>query len=75
MTFRLIDVERAHVGKADDAKAAADLATLSASVADGRLRAELAGVFLDTYLAARRSLRPGVDFRTLLSRASPTKSF
>ena len=74
-TFRLIDVERASVVRFTEDRAAADLATLAASVADVRLRKKINSGFLDAYVARRRTLRPDVDFRRLFTVALPTKSF
>ncbi len=74
-TFRLIDVERGHVGRATLTRAAADLATLAASVSDDRLRGQITTVFLDDYIAQRRTLPPNVDFRAILARATPTRAF
>ena len=74
-TFRLIDVERGHVGRANPTRAAADLATLAASVSDDRLRKQITTVFLDDYIAKRRTLPPNLDFRALFARATPTRSF
>ncbi len=74
-TFRLMDLERASVGPCREGRAAADLATLAASVADHRLRQKINSDFLDAYIARRRTLASGLDFRELLAVASPTKSF
>ena len=74
-TFRLIDVERGHVGRASPTRAAADLATLAASVSDDHLRAQITTVFLDDYIARRRTLPPNLDFRPLFARATPTRTF
>ena len=74
-TFRLIDVERADVGRATDARVANDLATLAASVMDEALRECVNGAFLDAYIARRASLGGGAGFRALLAKATPTKSF
>ena len=74
-SFRLIDVERAIVGRMRESRAAADLATLTASVVDRELAEAVRTKFVDRYMAARTTLEDGVDFRALLSRARPTKSF
>ncbi|MCH7595670.1 MAG: hypothetical protein IID35_03845 [Planctomycetes bacterium] len=74
-SFRLIDVERAIVGRMRESRAAADLATLTASVVDRELAEAVRTKFVDRYLATRTTLEDGVDFRALLSRARPTKSF
>ncbi len=74
-TFRLIDLERASVGQFREWRAAADLATLGASVADHRLREKIDSDFLDAYIAGRSTLPSGLDFRKLFAVASPTKSF
>lgn len=77
-TFRLIDLERAGVGRVNDKRAAADLATLAASIADKELSNRIKTDFLDEYLAERSALgglSPDVDFRSLFASAKPTKSF
>lgn len=74
-SFRLIDVERAIVGPMRESRAAADLATLAASVMGRELADVLRTRFVDRYVAARTTLEARVDFRALLSRARPTKSF
>ena len=74
-TFRLIDLERASVGQATDAKVADDLATLSASVMNERLRKKLSAVFLDDYAAQRESWPADYPIRTLFEKGKPTKSF
>jgi tRNA A-37 threonylcarbamoyl transferase component Bud32 len=74
-TFRLIDLERASVGRFREGLAAADLATLAASVADPRLREKINSDFLDAYVTRRRTLASGLEFRQLFAVASPTKSF
>ncbi len=74
-SFRLIDVERATVGRVHESRAAADLATLAASVVDRELAEVVRTRLVDRYLAARTTLEARVDFRALLSRAKPTKSF
>lgn len=74
-TFRLIDLERAGVGRVDDRRAAADLKTLAASIADQRLRERIGSDFLDDYISKRRTLAPATDMRSLFARASATRSF
>lgn len=74
-TFRLIDLERASVGRLSESKAAADLKTLAASVQDLELRRILETDLIDEYLARRRTLSPSVDFRALLGRAQPTRPY
>ncbi len=74
-TFRLIDLERASVGRATDARVADDLATLSASVMNERLRKELRTGFLDDYAAQRKSWPADYPVRALVERSKPTKSF
>ncbi len=74
-TFRLIDVERANVGRATDAKVADDLATLSASVMNERLRKELRTIFLDDYAAQRESWPREYPIRALVEKGEPTKVF
>ena len=74
-TFRLIDLERARTDNRDERLAAADLKTLAASVAAEELRGAIESRFLDTYIAQRRSLPPGVDMRSLFAQARATKVF
>ena len=74
-TFRLIDLERARTDNHDERLAAADLKTLVASVAADALRSRIESRFLDTYIAPRRTLPPGVDMRSLFTRARATKVF
>lgn len=74
-TFRLIDVERATVGRRAEPKAAADLATLAASVMDDGLRNGIQTTLVDEYIAARKSLDNSIDFRKLFQAAQPTRSF
>jgi tRNA A-37 threonylcarbamoyl transferase component Bud32 len=77
-TFRLIDVERAAVGRIDLRRSAADLATLATSVIDEELRRRIETDFLDSYIAKRSTLngRLGTgDFRSLVERAEPAGSF
>lgn len=74
-TFRLIDVERARLGPPDDRRAAADLKTLAASIADQHLRRRIETDFLDTYARLRQTLSPGADFRGLFAKAVPTRTF
>ena len=72
-SYRLIDLERASVTEPNPAKAAADLKTLAASVADDTLRDYLSGDFLTAYLAARKNAPH--NFRTLFDNAKATKTF
>lgn len=74
-SFRLIDVERASTSAMRESRAASDLVTLAASVMGRELADVLRTRFVDRYVAARTTLENGVDFRALLSRARPTKSF
>lgn len=77
-TFRLIDLERAAVGRVNDKRAAADIATLATSIADEELRRRIRTDFLDEYVAKRFApggVSPDVDFRSLFADAKPTKSF
>ena len=74
-TFRLIDVERASLANRNATRAAVDIATLAASVADDELKDAVRQAFLDVYVAERSSLPRGVDFRRLVAEARPTKSF
>ena len=74
-TFRLIDVERATVGRRTEPKAAADLATLAVSVLDDGLRKRIQTTLVDEYVAARKSLDKGIDFPRLFRAAQPTRSF
>ncbi|MFQ5462692.1 MAG: lipopolysaccharide kinase InaA family protein [Phycisphaerae bacterium] len=74
-TFRLIDVERASLANRSVGRAAADIATLVASVADDELQEAVWQAFLEVYVAQRSSLPRGVDFRRLVAKAKPTKSF
>ncbi len=74
-TFRLIDVERANIGKASPRRIANDLATLVASIADHRLQSLVREDFLDIYIAQRSTLESGDEFRRLFKQARPTKSF
>jgi hypothetical protein len=74
-TFRQIDVERAQVGVRDEAKAAADLKTLAASVANETLRVHLAGGFINTYLNARQNGPISAAFKALYAKAQSTKTF
>jgi len=74
-TFRLIDLERAHVAShPDHRRAAADLATLVASIADDELRQRVRGDVLADYIQ-QRHWNGGVDFRALFMAAEPTKVF
>ncbi len=74
-TFRLIDVERARVGRIDDRAAAADLKTLAASIDDQVLRERVGTTFLDGY-AARRVNRSGMeDWHELFKQARATRAF
>jgi len=72
-TFRLIDLERARIGHRDPRAAAADLKTLSASIAAEALRDVIEGRFLDRYIATRRSLPADGDMRSLFAQARATK--
>lgn len=74
-TFRLIDLERASLGRATDSRVADDLATLSASVMNERLRKELRTVFLDGYAAQRKSWPADYPIRALVEKGKPTKAF
>ncbi len=74
-TFRLIDVERASIGKSTPQLLANDLATLVESIADHRLQSLVRGDFIDMYIAERSTLTSGDEFRRLFSQATPTKSF
>lgn len=74
-TFHLIDLERATAGRRTEPRAAADLKTLAASVKDPHLKRRLETDLIDEYVALRRTLSPSVDFRALLGRAQPTRSF
>ncbi|MCA9252717.1 MAG: lipopolysaccharide kinase InaA family protein [Phycisphaerae bacterium] len=74
-TFRQIDLERATVGPRREAKAAADLKTLSCSIADPELAGAIEGAFLAVYLAKRGTLESSESFRELLANAVATKSF
>jgi len=74
-TFRLIDVERACVGRATNQRVADDLATLAASVMNGDLRSVLRSTFLDTYAARRVSWPDDYPVRALVAKGRPTKSF
>lgn len=74
-TFRLIDVERARLGRVDEARNAADLVTLAASVTGEALREALRGAFVEVYLKARGTLRDAAGFRRYLETARPTKEF
>lgn len=73
--FRLIDVERASLANRSAGRAAADIATLVASVADEELKTAVRQAFLDVYVAERSSIPHGADFRRLVAKAKPTKSF
>ena len=75
LTFRLIDLERASVGRRTEPRAAADLKTLAASVQDLQFRRIIETDLIDEYVARRRTLSPSVDFRALLERARPTRKF
>jgi len=74
-SFRQIDVERACVGRPDEAKAAADLKTLAASVASETLQARLAGPLLEDYLSVRRNSPDRDTFMSLYEKAPTTKTF
>ncbi|MCH9002395.1 MAG: hypothetical protein IIC02_07455 [Planctomycetes bacterium] len=74
-TFRLIDLERASLGRATDARVADDLATLSASVMNERLRKKLRTAFLDDYAAQRKSWPTDYPIRALVEKGKPTKAF
>jgi len=74
-TFRLIDVERATVGKSNSQRMANDLSTLVASIADHRLQSLVRKDFVDMYISRRSSLGIGDEFRRLFNHATPTKSF
>lgn len=74
-TFRLIDLERASVGRRTEPRAAADLKTLAASVQDTQLRRILETDLVDEYVAHRKTLSASVDFRALLGRAQATRTF
>lgn len=74
-TFRLIDVERARLGRVDEARNAADLVTLAASVSSEALREALRGAFVETYQQARGTLGDAAAFRRHLESARPTKEF
>lgn len=74
-SFRLIDLERATVGRRTEPRAAADLKTLASSVKDPALRRRLETDLIDDYVVRRRTLSPSVDFRTLIGRAQPTRTF
>ena len=69
------DLERASVGRRTEPRAAADLKTLAASVQDQELRRMIETDLIDEYVAHRRTLSPSIDFRALLSRAQPTRTF
>lgn len=74
-TFRLIDLERALVApQTDHRRAAADLATLVASIADDELRQRVRDDVLADYIQQRR-WNGDVDFRALFMAAEPTKVF
>lgn len=73
--FRLIDVERADVGRVRDGLAANDLATLAASIMDERLREQISRILLDEYILRRRTLAAHVDMRALFAGATPAGSF
>ena len=74
-SFRLIDLERARQGRPDLERAAADLATLAASISDEDLRGRIEGDLLADYVAHRKTLPREVDFPSLVAAAKPTKSF
>lgn len=74
-TFRLIDVERASVGRVADTRVGGDLATLSASVMNERLRKKLRTDFLDHYATQREYWPADYPVRALVERSKPTKSF
>ena len=74
-TFRLIDVERAAIGRCDDEGAAADLKTLAVSVMSQTLRQRIEDRFMATYIAKRQMLSPAANFPALFAKARPTKSF
>ncbi len=74
-TFRLIDVERARLGRVSDNLAAADLATLAASILDEDLKDRIKAGFLDDYVNKRGTRSSNNDFRDLFTRAEPTKDF
>ena len=75
LTFRLIDLERASVGRRTEPRAAADLKTLVASVQNQELRRIIETDLIDEYVARRRTLSSSVDFRALLSQAQSTRTF
>ncbi len=74
-TFRLIDVERAQVECRSEQLMANDLATLAASVLNQSLRQRIETDFIEMYVANRHTLASGIDFRAMLARAKPTRSF
>lgn len=74
-SFRQIDLERAAVGPRREAKAAADVKTLSCSIADPELAGAIEGPFLTEYLGNRSTLDSSDSFRALFANAVPTKSF
>ncbi|MFQ5590335.1 MAG: lipopolysaccharide kinase InaA family protein [Phycisphaerae bacterium] len=73
-TFRLIDLERSRTGCTSDRLMAEDLATLAASIMDGRLRHRITTDFLEEYMAQRRTLSSRADMRELFAGATPTGS-
>lgn len=73
--FRQIDLERARVGRRDDGQAAADIKTLQCSIANERLADMIEGPFVEHYLSQRTTAPSAGEFRALLRRARPTKTF